>query len=233
METVLIIEDDPTMLLGLKDNFEFKGYSVMTAIDGQAGFDAAINEEPDLILLDIMLPKINGYEICRLIREKELDMPIIMLTAKGQESDIILGLDLGADDYITKPFSINELLARARVLMRRIKDKPSIYQFGDCRLDIARRCLKRSDQEIELTDKEFKMLRMFVTRHGCVLTRKEILNTVWGFSHFITLKDVDSLVTSVRKKIEPDLNNITFIHTIEKIGYKFTQPELNGNDFNN
>ncbi|HUT47476.1 MAG TPA: response regulator, partial [Sedimentisphaerales bacterium] len=119
METILIVEDDPTMLRGLKDNFEFKGYRVLTAPDGEEGLNAALNEKPDLIILDIMLPKINGYEVCRLIRKENLDMPIIMLTAKGEESDIVLGLNLGADDYVTKPFSIKELLARAAAFLRR------------------------------------------------------------------------------------------------------------------
>ncbi|MHC4325915.1 MAG: response regulator transcription factor, partial [Planctomycetota bacterium] len=121
METILIVEDDPTMLRGLKDNFEFKGYRVLTAPDGEEGLNAALNEKPDLIVLDIMLPKINGYEVCRLIRRENLDMPIIMLTAKGEESDIVLGLNLGADDYVTKPFSIKELLARAAAFLRRSK----------------------------------------------------------------------------------------------------------------
>ncbi|MHC5075162.1 MAG: response regulator transcription factor [Planctomycetota bacterium] len=119
METVLIIEDDSTMLRGLKDNFEFKGYKVFTASDGEEGLKAALNKKPDLILLDIMLPKINGYEICRLVRQEGLEMPIIMLTAKGEESDIVLGLNLGADDYVTKPFSIKELLARSAAFLRR------------------------------------------------------------------------------------------------------------------
>ena len=140
METVLIIEDDPTMLRGLKDNFEFKGYKVLTASDGEKGLKAALNAKPDLIILDIMLPKINGYEICRLIREEKLDMPIIMLTAKGEESDIVLGLNLGADDYVTKPFSIKELLARAAAFLRRARTRQQdIYEFGDFRLDIPAR----------------------------------------------------------------------------------------------
>src|SRR5271157_79828 len=130
MDTVLIIEDDATMLTALKDNFEFKGYKVLTAADGEKGLRAALNGKPDLILLDIMLPKINGYEICRLIREAKLEMPIIMLTAKGEESDIVLGLNLGADDYVTKPFSIKELLARAAAFLRREKREVlDAYEF--------------------------------------------------------------------------------------------------------
>ncbi|MHC4271634.1 MAG: response regulator transcription factor, partial [Planctomycetota bacterium] len=136
MEAVLIIEDDSTMLRGLKDNFEFKGYNVLTAADGEAGLNAALNKKPDLIILDIMLTKINGYEICRLIRKENLDMPIIMLTAKGEESDVVLGLNLGADDYVTKPFSIKELLARASAFLRRRRQsEQDIYEFADYRLD--------------------------------------------------------------------------------------------------
>jgi DNA-binding response OmpR family regulator len=181
METVLIIEDDATMLRGLKDNFEFKGYKVVTAADGEEGLNAALNSKPDLIILDIMLPKINGYEICRLIREQKLDMPIIMLTAKGEESDVILGLNLGADDYVTKPFSIKELLARSAAFLRRKRQtQEDVYQFADYRLDIAARKLTRAGDEIKLSPKEFGLLELFVKRPGRALTRDEILNRVWG-----------------------------------------------------
>lgn len=225
METILIIEDDATMLRGLKDNFEFKGYRVKTALDGEQGLNAALTENPDLIILDIMLPKINGYEVCRLTREKNLDMPIIMLTAKDQESDVILGLNLGADDYVTKPFSIKELLARAEAfLRRRTKGEPEIYEFGDCRLDTISETLMRNGKQVKLTPGEFKMLRMFLKRAGCALTCDEIRNTVWGYSHFITLQDIDRTVNILRSKIEPDPNNPTFIRTIEVIGYKFEMP---------
>src|SRR4030043_713037 len=159
METILIVEDDPAMLRGLKDNFEFKGYRALTAADGEEGLNLALNEKPDLILLDIMLPKINGYEICRLIRKEKLDMPIIMLTAKGEESDIILGLNLGADDYVTKPFRIKELLARVEAfLRRRAKKEPEFYDFGDCRLDTVPSVLMRSGKEVKVSPAEFKMM---------------------------------------------------------------------------
>jgi len=230
----LIIEDDPAMLRGLKDNFEIKGYRVKTAQDGEQGLKAALTENPDLIILDIMLPKINGYEICRLIREKNLDMPIIMLTAKDQESDIILGLNLGADDYVTKPFSIKELLARAEAfLRRRTKEESEVYEFGDCRLDTITETLIRNGKEVKLTPGEFKMLHMFLRRAGCSLTCDEIRNTVWGYSHFITLQDIDRTVNILRNKIEPDPNNPTFIRTIEVIGYKFELTKVYGNDFDN
>ena len=149
--TVLIIEDDPTLLRGLKDNFQSKAYRVQTACDGEAGLAAALNGGPDLILLDIMLPKMNGYEICRVVRERGLDVPIIMLTAKGQEEDIIRGLNLGADDYVTKPFNIRELLARARAFLRRREGTVSdVYRFGDCELNLSSHKLFRGGCEVPL-----------------------------------------------------------------------------------
>ena len=226
METILIIEDDATMLRALKDNFEFKGYCVLTADDGEEGLNAALNNKPDLILLDIMLPEINGYEVCRLIRKENLNMPIIMLTAKGEESDIILGLNLGADDYVTKPFSIKELLARAAAFLRRSRQtEQDVYEFGDCRLDIPARKLTRKGDEIKLSPKEFSLLEYFVKKPGRALTRDEILNMVWGYDSFIGSRSIDRFVTTLRNKIEPDPHNPMFIHTIREIGYKFEPPE--------
>lgn len=226
METVLIVEDDATMLRGLKDNFEFKGYRVLTAADGEEGLNTALNKKPDLIILDIMLPEINGYEVCRLIRKENLSMPIIMLTAKGEESDIILGLNLGADDYVTKPFSIKELLARAEAFLRRSRQtEQDIYEFGDCRLDIPARKLTCKGNEIKLSPKEFSLLEFFVKKPGRALTRDEILNMVWGYDSFIGSRSIDRFVTTLRNKIEPDPHNPTFIHTIREIGYKFEPPE--------
>lgn len=221
-ETILIIEDDATMLRGLKDNFEFDGYRVATAADGQKGLDAILSIKSDLVVLDIMLPKINGYEICRLARKAGLDMPIIMLTAKGQEQDIILGLNLGADDYVTKPFSIKQLLARANALLRRkrqLADKP--LEFGDCVLDIAARRLMRRGKEIALTPKEFGLLELLLRRPGRVLTRDEIINKVWGHDVFITSRSVDRCVNTLRAKIEPDAASPRFIQTIRPVGYRF------------
>jgi DNA-binding response OmpR family regulator len=226
METVLIIEDDPTMLIGLKDNFEFKGYKVLTAADGEKGLKAGLNSKPDLIILDIMLPKINGYEICRLIREEKLAMPIIMLTAKGEESDIVLGLNLGADDYVTKPFSIKELLARAAAFLRRAKKEvQDAYEFGGYRLDISARRLTRKNKEIELSPKEYNLLEYFVKKPGRALTRDEILNAVWSYDCVVTSRSIDRFVTTLRNKIEPDPARPIFIHTIRQIGYRFEPPE--------
>jgi len=222
METILIIEDDPVMLRGLKDNFTFKGYRVLTAPDGEAGLNAAFDAKPDLIVLDIMLPKINGYEICRLIRAEGLDMPIIMLTAKGQESDIVLGLNLGADDYVKKPFNIHELLARANAfLRRRRKEETREFRFGDFKLSMNSRQLFREGNEIELTPKEFGLLALFVKRAGCALTRDEILRRVWGGDILVTARSVDRCVNTLRNKIESNPADPAFIKTIRDVGYRF------------
>jgi DNA-binding response OmpR family regulator len=222
METVLIVEDDAAMLRGLKDNFAFAGYTVLTAEDGEKGLDTALDAKPDLIILDIMMPKINGYEICRLLRKEKLEMPIIILTAKGEESDIVLGLNLGADDYVTKPFSIKELLARANAFLRRTKQPESqIHTFGDFVLNIEARELTRNGNPVNLSPKEFNMLQYFLTHPGRALTRDALLNAVWGYNNFVTPRSVDRCVTTLRNKIESNPHSPVFIHTIREIGYKF------------
>ncbi|MBN2271608.1 MAG: response regulator transcription factor [Sedimentisphaerales bacterium] len=234
METVLIIEDDPSMLRGLKDNFEFNGYRVKTARDGKGGFSAALAEAPDLVILDITLPEMNGYEVCSNLRKKSLDVPIIMVTAKSEESDVVLGLNLGADDYVTKPFGFKELLARAQATMRRRRrDEPASYEFGNCQVDVAGCALRRGGKEVELTPGEFKMLHLFLRKAGCALTRSEIRDAVWGYCHFITLRDIDAIVTSVRNKVERDPHNPTFIRAVEGVGYKFESARENGKDTDN
>jgi len=222
METVLIIEDDSTMLQGLEDNFKFKGYRVRTAYDGEQGLKTALAESPDLVILDIMLPKMNGYEICNIIRKNKLYMPIIILTAKGEESDIVLGLNLGADDYVTKPFSIKQLLARTDAFLRRRKQqKQDIFRFGKFTLDIPAGRLLKNGKEVKLSPKEFKLLEFFCKRQGRALTRDEILNAVWGYSSFVTGRCVDRFVTTLRNKIEPEPHSPSFIQTIREIGYRF------------
>jgi len=172
-----------------------------------------------------MLPKINGYETCRLIRAESLQMPIIMLTAKGEESDVVLGLNLGADDYVTKPFSIKELLARAAAFLRRRKQAHrDAYEFGDCRLDMPARKLTCNNENIGLSPKEFALLEYFAERTGRALTRDELLNAVWEYDSFSGPRTVDRFVTTLRSKIEPDHHNPIFIHTIREIGYKFEPP---------
>ncbi|MGD0383371.1 MAG: response regulator transcription factor [Thermoguttaceae bacterium] len=223
---VLIIEDDATLLRGLADNFQARDYHVIAAKDGQQGLDAALKERPDLIILDIMLPKLNGYEVCRMICRHELDMPIIMLTAKGQEEDIIRGLELGADDYVTKPFSIRELLARVKAFLRRLDAKPGeIHRFGGCELNLASHKLFRNGVETPLTAKEFRLLEYFVRRAGRALTRNDILDAVWSHGVIVSGRSVDRCVTTLRAKIEPNPQQPTFIHTIRDIGYRFEMPE--------
>jgi DNA-binding response OmpR family regulator len=225
-ETILIVEDDATMLRGLKDNFEFEGYRVITAMDGESGLRATIGRRPDLVILDIMLPKINGYEVCRLVRKEGIDTPIIMLTAKGQESDLVLGLNIGADDYITKPFSIKELLARANAFLRRRRQEQSrVYRFGDCELQPLARKLLRAGRDVALTPKEFNLLLLLVRRPGRAFTRDEILNRVWGYDVVVTSRSVDRCINTLRAKVEPDPVRPAFIKTVRDIGYRFELPE--------
>jgi DNA-binding response OmpR family regulator len=219
---ILIVEDDPAMLRGLKDTFTSKGWEVLTAPDGQSGLDASLSSDPDLILLDLMLPHVNGYEICRAVRERGLEMPILMLTAKGQEEDIVLGLNLGADDYITKPFRRNELIARVNAFLRRSKARQSaIYRFGGFELNLTAHKLFRGGQELELTAKEFALLRYLVARRGCALARDDILNAVWGNSVIVTGRSVDRCIATLRSKLEGDPHQPVFIQTIRDIGYRF------------
>jgi DNA-binding response OmpR family regulator len=220
---VLIIEDEPALLRGLKDNLENEGYEVRTANNGEKGLEALFNQPPDLLLLDLMLPKVNGYEICRAARKRGLEMPIIMLTAKGQEEDIVRGLELGADDYVTKPFGIRELLARVKALLRR-NGAAAEYRFGRCRLDLTARRLFRDDTEVPLTAKEFRLLEFFVKRAGRALTRDSILDAVWGQEVMVTDRSVDRCVTTLRSKVENEPHNPVLIRTIRDIGYRFEAP---------
>jgi len=219
---VLIIEDDPTLLRGLKDNFEFEGARVHTATDGQSGLDRALELRPDLIVLDLMLPKVNGYEVCRYLREEKIDTAILMLTAKSQESDVVLGLKLGADDYVTKPFSIKELLARAEALLRRTKARtPRIVEFGDCQLDLESRTFARGGKEVPLSPKEFELLAYLAQNSGRALSRDNIMASVWGYDAMVTPRSIDRFVNALRNKIEPEPTAPRFIKTVREFGYKF------------
>jgi DNA-binding response OmpR family regulator len=222
---ILIIEDDLALRRGLKDNFQSEGYDVRTANDGEEGLKTLLGDPPDLLLLDLMLPKVNGYEICRAARSRHLDFPILMLTARGQEDDIVRGLDLGADDYVTKPFSIRELLARVKALLRRGGGPASEFCFGDCRLDLTAHKLFRREAEVPLTAKEFRLLEFFVKRAGRALTRDGILEAVWGQEVFVNDRSVDRCVTTLRAKIEADPRQPAWIQTIRDIGYRFEAPQ--------
>ena len=220
---ILIVEDEAPLLRGLVDMFEGKGYRVTSATDGRIGLELALSSSPDLILLDIMLPNTNGYEICRAVRDRGLQMPIVMLTAKGQERDVILGLNLGADDYVTKPFRIAELVARVSAFLRRREaGRPLVCRFGPFALNLAAHRLFRDGTAVDLTAKEFKLLSYFVERRGCALTRDDILNAVWGHSVFVTPRSVDRCVATLRAKIDSD--DRPFIETIRDVGYRFDPP---------
>ena len=218
---VLLIEDEPALARGLSDTLRAQGFDVTVAADGAQGLDAATRGTADLILLDVMLPKVNGYEICRAVRAQGLDMPILMLTAKGQEADVVLGLNLGADDFITKPFRVAELIARMRAFLRRRGPAPTRYSFGDCEVDLAARRARRNGAPLDLTAKEFALLAYFTTRPGCALSREVILNAVWGHTVFVAPRSIDRCVTTLRAKIEPNPHTPVYIQTIRDVGYRF------------
>ena len=218
---ILIVEDEPVLLRGLKDTFSNQGWEVLTAPDGQAGLDLALSSDVDLILLDIMLPRVNGYEICREVRARGVESPILMLTAKGQEEDIVLGLNLGADDYLAKPFRRGELIARANALRRRKPARTEVARFGPFELDLSAHKLFRGGMEVELTAKEFRVLAYLVSRAGCAVTRDQILDSVWGRSVVVTERSIDRCIATLRAKIESDAHRPNYIHTVRDMGYRF------------
>ena len=225
-QTILIIEDDPALLRGLEDNFRQHGYEIRTATEGKLGLTLALENPPDLILLDIMLPQMNGYEVCRQLRQQQLEMPIVMLTAKGQESEIVEGLELGADDYVTKPFSIHELLARVKAILRRTTQAEiNFHTIGELTLDVVGHKLTKGNEEIALTTKEYRLLEFFLTRPNRALTRNEIMNHVWGRSIIVSGRSVDRCITTLRSKIEPDPRQPMYIHTVRDVGYRLEMPE--------
>lgn len=226
METVLIIEDDPSILLGLQKNLKFEGYDVLAASDGERGLELAIDRPPDLIILDIMLPKISGFEICKTLKKNNIQVPIIILSAKDQEIDKIMGLDLGADDYVTKPFNIRELVARINAVMRRKRryeqqGVPDRFKFGRLTLDLKGQTLTKDNEPLETSVREFKLLKFFVENRGKVLDRKEILNKVWGYDYFGTARTIDNFITKLRQKVEDDPDDPKHIVTVRGVGYKF------------
>jgi DNA-binding response OmpR family regulator len=220
--SVLIVEDDTALLRGLKDNFEAQGYRVHMARNGEEGCTWALANPPDLVLLDVMLPKMNGYQICRELRARQLDTAIIIITAKGLEEDIIRGLELGADDYVTKPFSIRDLLVRAKGFLRRRRaEGASVIEFSDCKLDLGARRAYKDGKEIALTAKEYRLLEFLARHAGRAFTRDQILDAVWGNEIVVMDRSVDRCVTTLRAKIEPDPHHPTCIQTIRDIGYRF------------
>jgi DNA-binding response OmpR family regulator len=222
---ILVIEDDAAILRGLADNLAFESYDVLTAVDGEAGLRLLREQKPDVVILDLMLPKMNGYEVCRKARAEGLNMPILMLTARGEEADRIVGLDLGADDYVTKPFSIRELLARIRALLRRAQpaagSAPELLKFDDVVVDFKRYEATRGGQPLEMTRKEFGVLRFLAGRAGEVVTRDELLTEVWGYDAMPTTRTVDNHVASLRAKLDAPSGEPRHLHTVHGVGYKW------------
>jgi DNA-binding response OmpR family regulator len=229
MSKILIVEDEPDMVLGLKDNFEFEGYEVVTASDGAAGLERARSEKPDLLVLDIMLPKLSGLEVCKTLRAEGFGSPIIMLTARGQEIDKVVGLELGADDYVTKPFSIRELLARVRAILRRTdggKKRLSRYRFSDLDLDFETYRATRAGDKLEMSPREFELLRYLIERKGETVTRDQLLEDVWGYESYPSTRTVDTHIAKLRAKIGDSGSEPKYIMTIHGVGYKFVDPTV-------
>ena len=224
MTRILIVEDDPSILLGLERNLKFEGYEVMSARDGERGLQLAVDKSPDLIILDIMLPKLNGYELCRHLRKIKISVPIIMLTARGQEIDKVMGLELGADDYVTKPFSIVELLARIKAVLRRAKrfeQEMTSFTFDDVEIDFERHTVMKDGELLDLSAREFDLLKFLISNNGKALSRSEILNEVWGYDYYGTQRTVDNLISNLRQKLETDPDNPEHILTVWGVGYRF------------
>ena len=221
---ILVVEDEPNMVAGLRDNFEFEGYDVITAGDGIEGLRRALEESPDLVILDVMMPKMSGLEVCKQLRAQRDSIPIIMLTARGQELDKVVGLELGADDYVTKPFSIRELLARVKAVLRRTAVVPKHqdqHSFGNVEVDLRRHRVLRSGKALEVSSKEFELLKYFICHSGETLSRDRLLEEVWGYENYPTTRTVDTHLVRLRQKLEPDPEQPQYFLTVHGTGYRF------------
>jgi two-component system alkaline phosphatase synthesis response regulator PhoP len=222
---VLIIDDEPDMLLGLRDNCEYEGYEVVVAPDGESGIQRTLESRPDIILLDVMLPKLSGLDVCRHLRKKGIDTPIIMLTARGQEIDKVVGLEVGADDYVTKPFGVQELLARVRAHLRRSAAGRPLqeYSFADVELNFKTYEAKKAGHSLEMSPREFETLKYLITREGEVVTRDQLLENVWGYNAFPLTRTVDNHIAKLRHKLETSPSDPRHILTVHRVGYKFVR----------
>jgi len=224
MSRILVVEDDPAILRGLADNLTFESHEVLTAGDGEAAYRLLREKKPDLLILDLMLPRMSGYELCRKARSEGITTPILMLTARGEEADRVLGLDLGADDYMTKPFSVRELLARVRALLRRAagpsKVLPDDLRVDDLIVDFRRYEARKGDKMLEMTRKEFGLLRLLAARAGEVVSREELLNDVWGYENYPSTRTVDNHIASLRSKVEENPAQPRHLLTVHGVGYK-------------
>jgi len=226
MPRILIVDDEPAIVRGLEDNLRFEGYETLAASSGEQGLARALGEAPDLVLLDVTMPGRSGWDVCRELRQRGLDVPIIMLTARGEEADRVRGLELGADDYVTKPFSLRELLARVRAVLRRPGPRRKFEElaFGDVRVHRRGRRVTRAGREVRLTRKEYDLLVYLAGHQGDVVTRERLLDEVWGYERFPTTRTVDTHVLRLRRKIEADPDRPRFIHTVHGQGYRFVVP---------
>jgi two-component system alkaline phosphatase synthesis response regulator PhoP len=221
---ILVVEDEPNMVAGLRDNFEFEGYQVITARDGVEGLQRALDESPDLVVLDVMMPRMSGLEVCKQLRAKRGSIPIIMLTARGQEVDKVVGLELGADDYVTKPFSIRELLARVKAVLRRTSVVPKDQDrrsFGEVEVDLRKCRVLRSGKAIDISSKEFELLKYFIVHSGETLSRDRLLEDVWGYDNYPTTRTVDTHLVRLRQKLEPNPDQPQYFLTVHGTGYRF------------
>jgi two-component system alkaline phosphatase synthesis response regulator PhoP len=220
---ILIVEDEPAMVQGLRDNFEYEGYEVLSAADGAEGLELALTENPDLLVLDVMMPKMSGLDVCKQLKAKKPAIPIIMLTARGQEIDKVVGLELGADDYVTKPFSIRELMARVKAVLRRVSPAPTseVYRFSDVEVNVRSNEVTRSGRPVELSSKEFALLAYFVAHPAETLSRDRLLDAVWGYENYPNTRTVDAHIVHLRQKLEPNPLEPRFILTVHGSGYKF------------
>ena len=223
MLRILIVDDEPEMVRGLEDNLRFEGYQTISAGDGRRGVELALTEAPDLVLLDVMMPGMSGWDVCRELRTKGLDVPVIMLSARGEEADRVQGLELGADDYVTKPFGLRELLARIRAVLRRpgARQKVQEFAFGDVRVHLRGRQVYKGGREVKLTRKEFDLLCYLVEHRGDVITRDQLLDEVWGYDRYPTTRTVDTHILRLRQKFEDDPEHPRFILTVHGQGYRF------------
>jgi DNA-binding response OmpR family regulator len=228
MERILVIEDETPMRTALADILGAEGYRVLSAADGESGLRKALEEKPDLLLLDIMMPKLDGYAVCAELRRLAKPLPILMLTAKGQIEDRVTGLDAGADDYLVKPFSTEELLARVRALLRRSRREthaPAQLKLGDVQIDLVRQTVTRGRKELHLRAKEFAMLRLMAEAGGEPVSRERFLDAVWGYAAFPTTRTVDNHIASLRSKLEANPEQPRWILTVHGVGYKLELPE--------
>jgi two-component system alkaline phosphatase synthesis response regulator PhoP len=221
---LLIVEDDDSMAVALRDGFQFEGYEVTVAKDGARGLELARSEPPDILILDVMLPKMSGLDVCKEIRKEGSRLPILMLTARGQEIDKVLGLKLGADDYVTKPFGFLELAARVEALLRRTTGSADAetLEFGEIHVNFRRAEAKRGGKAIELSARELRLLKYFAEHRGEAITREELLDSVWDYENAPFTRTVDMHIAKLRKKIEDDPSEPRWIVTVHRIGYKFT-----------